>query len=728
MRKITNHLILLLVVATMTFCTDNNEFDTIKERVVTELMKSPVDDEDVIHFLEIMKPDGSFQGINYDDLSRKAGFPHRYHTHHLVSLAKAYQTKASKFYRKADVKQAINKGLKFWVDNDFVGDNWHNNQISTPTNLVNLMLIIGDELPEDLVTKAQPIIGRASIDPNVPRPSGFYGARPSGDRVVVAGIEAKNLLFMGEKEKFDEVIKVIAGEVKFSTGERGMQHDYSFHHRTDRVNNTVSYGYSKYANVFGEWSSYVAGTKYAFSVESINRLVDYYLDGIYKQLVYGIYSDISVKNRSISHRQSSFEPRGTLEIERLLQSTEYRKMELEEIIQLRKGKTKPSKSFAKFFWQTEHYVHQRSNYYTTVRMFSSRNRNMEVPYNGPGKLTHHRADGTNYLQKTGNEYFNIWAVYDWQKVSGTTVLQKPEMPSPKEIQKDGLTDFVGAVCDDMYGAVAFDFISPHDKVGAKKSWFFFDDEYVCLGSGINSKSKFPVATTIDQVLLRGDVSIKKNNKIEKFENGNRELEGVNWIFHGGVGYILPGSSSIMLSNQKQDGRWSDITDQKNISDELVSEDVFLLWFNHGCHPQNASYEYIVVPDVSEKELNKTSADNRNIEILSNTPELQAVTHKGLGISQFAFYKAGVIEMERGKKVKTDGPGMLMMKEKNGKVSDITVSDPSRKLKRVSVTIPGKYNVKGENFVAVANESSASTKVTVELPQGVYLGKSVNIVL
>ena len=232
----------------------------------------------------------------------------------------------------------------------------------------------------------------------------------------------------------------------------------------------------------------------------------------------------------------------------------------------------------------------------------------------------------------------------------------------------------------------------------------------------------------DEGLETETAEIERLAKIEKLENGNRELEGVNWIFHGGVGYILPGSSSIMLSNQKQDGRWSDITDQKNISDELVSEDVFLLWFNHGCHPQNASYEYIVVPDVSEKELNKTSADNRNIEILSNTPELQAVTHKGLGISQFAFYKAGVIEMEPGKKVKTDGPGMLMMKEKNGKVSDITVSDPSRKLKRVSVTIPGKYNVKGENFVAVANESSASTKVTVELPQGVYLGKSVNIVL
>jgi chondroitin AC lyase len=32
---------------------------------------------------------GSFQGINYDDLSRTAGFPHRFHTENLVYMAKA---------------------------------------------------------------------------------------------------------------------------------------------------------------------------------------------------------------------------------------------------------------------------------------------------------------------------------------------------------------------------------------------------------------------------------------------------------------------------------------------------------------------------------------------------------------------------------------------------------------------------------------------------------------
>ena len=69
------------------------------------------------------------------------------------------------------------------------------------------MLIIGNDLPDELVKKAQPIIGRANI--NAP------GARPSGDRINIAGIEAKNLLFLGNIEKFDEIIRVIENEIKY---------------------------------------------------------------------------------------------------------------------------------------------------------------------------------------------------------------------------------------------------------------------------------------------------------------------------------------------------------------------------------------------------------------------------------------------------------------------------------------------------------------------------------
>ena len=263
-------LILILALSVSTRYAKPDDFEIVKERVVTEVMKSSIDDGRVETIMSKMNEDGSFQGINYTDLSRTAGFPQRHHTSDLVYLARAYKNKTSEYRKNKKLKEIITRGFKYWVDNDFFGDNWHNNQISTPTNLVNLMLIVGNELPKDLVDKGQPIIGRANMNAS--------GARPSGDRIVIASILAKNLLFIGDKKGFEEIIELIEGEVKFSTGTRGMQHDYSFHHRLDRVNNTTSYGYGKYANAFGEWSYYVANTKYAFSVEKINQLVYNYLD------------------------------------------------------------------------------------------------------------------------------------------------------------------------------------------------------------------------------------------------------------------------------------------------------------------------------------------------------------------------------------------------------------------------------------------------------------------
>jgi chondroitin AC lyase len=725
-------IISLLTIALFAISTHTkaDDFELIKGRVVDQLNRSGVNDESIAGIIDIMNEDGSFQGINYDDLSREAGFPHGRHTSNLYSLARAYHTESSAYYKKENIKNLIIRGLKFWVKHDFVGDNWHDNQITTPSNLVNLMLMIGDELPADLVRQAQPMIRRATM---VEVPGVFYGARPGGDRIAIAATVAKNALFLNDRETFDEVIQIIAGEIRFNTGKRGMQHDYSFHHREDRVNNTISYGYGKYANTFGEWSSYVANTKYQFPADRINQLVDYYLDGIYKHMVYGVYTDVAAHNRSIAGQRTST-PGGTLEIERLLQSTDYRSDELKNILKLRKGEKANINSFAKFFWQTEHFALQRPHFYTSVRMHSTRNATYEVPYNGPGTTTHHRADGANYLSMDAHEYDGIWPVYDWQKVSGATIMQKPQNHVEKSyggkmpVQMKGLTDYVGGVDDGLYGAVAYDFKSPHDLLEARKSWFFFDNEYVCLGSGINSSPDLPAYTTINQAHLRGDVTVSQQGQTKVIPRSKSDLKNVKWVHHDRVGYIFPEPATVNLSNSAQQGRWSDISATKSASRELVTQDVFLLGIDHGNRPKNASYQYIVVPGVTPEELASTSASNRNIKVLSNTPDLQGVIHNGLGICQLAFYKAGEVEISDGHKVKMGSQGMAMLKMNGNRIQELSVSDPSRKLTKVTVTVPGIYNKRGENFITLPNNTENSTLITIDLPADDYAGSSRTIKL
>jgi len=451
-------LILILFGILNTGFTAPTDFEIIKKRVVETLMKPAVDDAEIGKLGSTLREDGTWPDINYVDISRE-GFENRYHLVRLVDMARGLKTKSSKYYKDKNLKGAIETALKHWVDKDYICDNWHPNQIGTTGNLVALMLIMGDELPEDLIEKAQPIIGRAHLKAS--------GARPSGDRIKIAGILAKNLLFKGEKEKFAEVLKVIEGEIKYVDwiGEkfgygffkvesglgtqkyegRGIQFDHSFHHRVDGVNNTLSYG-TGYADAFIEWANYVNGTRYAFSSEKINQLIDYYLDGICKHLIFGKYPDPGAKNRSIS-REGTLNAFGSSSAVNLLKTSNYRKEELEEIVNIRDNNAKTKLSFATFFWNTEHFTFQRPDWFTSVRMYSTRNYNMEVPYNSEGLKNHHRGDGINHTSRTGDEYYDIAPVFDYQKIPGTTIMQKPELPAPGEIQKLGLTDFVGAVTD-----------------------------------------------------------------------------------------------------------------------------------------------------------------------------------------------------------------------------------------------------------------------------------------
>jgi chondroitin AC lyase len=356
-------------------------------------------------------------------------------------------------------------------------------------------------------------------------------------------------------------------------------------------------------------------------------------------------------------------------------------------------------------------------------MHSTRNDNMEVPYNGEGLMNHHRGDGTNYISRTGDEYTNIAPVYDWQKIPGTTILQKPELPSENEIQKKGLTDFVGAVTDGKYGAVVYDFKSPHDPLSAKKAWFFFDDEYVCLGAEINSRAKLPVATTINQCLLNGDVVVMNGDKKSTVGKGERSLDAVKWILHDGIGYVFPEAQRVILSNQAQTGSWFKINRQSDSPKDEVSKDVFKLWIDHGQQPSNASYQYIVVPSTSETEMDKAG---QQVKILANTPEIQAVSHSGLNICQIVFYTSGELKVSDNLTIGMDSPGTVMVKTEGDAVKQISVADPSRKLGKIHLSVSGKFERNGENFKSVWNKEKGVSEIAIDLPQTVYAGQSVTI--
>ena len=355
---------------------------------------------------------------------------------------------------------------------------------------------------------------------------------------------------------------------------------------------------------------------------------------------------------------------------------------------------------------------------------------MEQPYNSEGFYNHHRGDGTNHISVTADEYKDIATVMDYQKIPGTTVMQKTTMPEDSEVrlQKLGIRDFVGAATDGKYGAVGFDFQSPHDPLIARKSWFFFDNEYVCLGAGISCKSDdLPVVTTLNQCLLRSDVTVSADGQFKTLEKGERVLENLDWIHQDNVGYLFPKPTAVSIKNGEEKGSWWRINRQTDSPKNEITLDVFSAWIDHGKRASEQTYEYIVIPATSLSKIKENDALEK-IEILKNTPEIQAVKHEDARMFQAVFYKAGEVQVLDNLLVKSESPGIVLMQAVGQDGVKVTVADPNRELGKMVRALSVQISGSGKNFKTFWNENEGLTYLVVDLPQGHFAGSSVTIEL
>lgn len=699
------------------------DLEIVRERFIEGLLEPEVDEGEIRELLKTARDDGTWPGINYQDTSRTA-FEHGRHLSNMVDLARAYRKEESSFYQDEEVGRTVTAALDFWLEHDFICENWWWNQIGTPERIGNVLLIMDDELTAEQTSGAHPIVGRATLD--------AWGARPGGDLIKIAGIMGKHGLFIRDEEVFNEAMEAIAGEIEYAVERgdtsdvRGLQTDWSFHHRHDRVTSTITYGHG-YVAAFADWADKVRGTAFAFPDESIALIVNFYLDGICNTMAFCTYPDPGELNRGIT-RRGALDAHSPELPEKLLRVTSYREDELEAVAQIRRGERSPNLTNSRFFWHTEYYSHQRPDYFTSVRMFSSRNHSMEEPYNSEGLKNHHLGDGFHFLTRNGKEYVDIFPVWDWQKVPGTTVVQKPSLPDPEEIQQRGLTDFVGGVTDGVYGAAAFDFKSPLDPLSARKSWFFFDDEVVALGAAIRSDSDYPVATTLNQSLLSGEIIAADADGPSVLARGEHDPEDILWVHHDKTAYVFSDPMPVRIENRPRDGRWAEITGQSwAASAERVRKDVFTLWLDHGTAPRDARYAYIVVPSVDASDV-EPYRSRSPVNILANTAQLQAVEHRGLGLAAVVFYEPGEVRLTDDLVISSEDAGLLMMKTSGEEVREITVSDPSRRLDFIRLQISVRLETEDDRWEAAWNEASGRSNVRIDLPGGEYAGRSVSVSL
>ena len=692
----------------------NPDMEIIRQRIIVELIESKVDDEIVNKLVNSIKDDGSWPGINYVDVSR-IGYEQVRHVSNLYVLAVGYKKPESSFYGNADVLKVIKSAVDFWTKNDFIADNWHTNEIGNPMSLTRILLLMDCALTEKQTADLTRLAQRANLD--------AWGARPGGDLIKIAGIMAEMAICKNDEAELKKALEAMSAQVKITSG-LGIKSDLGFHHRTDRVTSILAYGTS-YATTFADWAVRLAGTQFSFPQEPLKLIIDYYLDGICKSMVHAWYKAPGIINRGMS-RKGTLNATGPELPKKILLVSDHRRQELENIVKIRTGEQKPNLAYNKFFWHSEYAIHQRPGYYTTVRMFSDRNHTMEAPHNEESLKMHHYADGANFISVTGKEYFDIFPVWDWQKIPGATIVQKPVLPHWNQIVKKGKTDFVGAVSDEFYGASAFDFDSPHDPLTAKKAWFFFDNEYICLGAGINSSADFPVVTTLNQCLLNGEVLIKSGNEKKTLSKGDHQLKNISWAMHNEVAYIFPTPTSVSLNNRAYSGNWQNIVNRtRSLSADEETKELFSLWIDHGLKPENASYEYIVAPGAAISDFNPEKVSAK-LKVLSNTSELQAVQNQELNITQIVFYKPGKMMISDGVTLTAYSPCIVLIKSSEQKIEQITVADPTRKLRSIQLGITSEFAAHTANWKTKWNKKEKTSDIFINLPTGADAGKSIII--
>ena len=622
------------------------------------------EDISISKLLSTIQTDGSWSDINYSRTDITIWLPIN-HLTRLREMALAY-TDNGNFHNNMDLYNAIIKGLAYWYAKDPRSKNWWFNEISTPQHLGELLIVMrygGQQVPAEL---------EASLIERMKR--GDLYKQTGANKLDVAIHYLYRALLTSNKGLMDSAVEEAFQPISF-TNQEGLQYDYSFMQHGKQLQ------ISSYGAVFlgGEYkvASFLAGTPYALSGEKLKMLSNYYINSYLKALRGG-YSDFNIEGRGIS-RVNALNKRN--EKERLAQAASAdpaNSNEWNAAMARTSGEQPPSfmiKPSHTFFYCADYTLHTRPNYSFNVRMVSTRTKRTESG-NGENLIGKFLPDGATDIQARGDEYYNIMPVWEWDKIPGTTARDfQDDQPTTSRWGEDGSTSFVGGVSDSIYGASVY--TMDYNGVTAKKSWFFFDNEVVCLGAGINCLAPENVTTTINQCWLKGDVEVE-GKKIKK--NDIASYQNPKWVLHDGVGYYFPANGNIHLSTQEQTGNWYHINN--STPEKTVSGNVFKLWFDHGTNPINAQYAYIIVPDAKG---NSLEAVNGSIKIISNTDALQAVQNKTLDITEAIIHKPCSLSIE-GYTIKSNKPCALMVRDSKNGIKKIYIADPTQLESKGKITI------------------------------------------
>lgn len=615
---------------------------------------------DAIGYYKSLTPEGNWKDLDYAKDSPSAWSP-CWHLYRIMLLCREWNKTNNPQYLAA-----IHRAVAFYIKNDFKCSNWWQNQINIPYAYSSIMLMLGNEanttetayLDNVMVTREQ------------------QQKTPTGqNKIWQKDIEARIALLHHDQAAFTAAINTMQSVINISTAE-GIQPDNSFHQHGAMLQ-FGNYGLH-FINSLLFWIKLTANTPFAFDKNKQQIIFNYCSNGL-RWTVFKGAMDITAVGRQIRPYFAGKRGDNLYDDFNLIKSFDNNPCNY--FLDGLNPASNCTMAGNKSFWRSDYMVQMQSGQYMmSVKTNGPFVKKIES-INGENLKGTYLNDGVSLIQRNGNEYKNIQAIWRWNMLPGITTDTTLNVTDPKVLASKNESTFVGQVSDGTIGASAM----YYNRLGVSgyKSYFFVNDMLVALGAGITSPKKENVVTTVNQRFY--------NSKTGK------QLKGEGWVWHDGIGYFFPDRSTelkTVIAHRKAD--WGSVDKP---STGIQSADSVITWYIG--HNHSDKYSYMIKPGFGVVASRKL-APHLPVKILANTANIQAVQAGTVIIA--VFYKPGTLYITENRRLETDQACMLIYKS-GPKGYEVWAADPTRKLQELNLLINKKA-------------------VPVHLPQGDMLGSSV----
>lgn len=532
-------------------------------------LKVPMSDTELSSLASSQLDDGSWPDIDYKD-DGKGFWEPSLHAFRITRLAINYCQKGS-----AEALDCALKAIDYWFSAPLQYTNWWHREIGIPRLLGPAFLMLKDRMGPEQLEKAIGIMSFASI-------------RNSGqNKVWLAGNVLLKALLTDDESMAVQARNAILSELRFAgKGEEGLQNDFSFHQHGPQMQ-LGNYGLS-FAVTMSQWARAFEGTGLDFTPEQSDILSSFIRNGLCV-LVWNYFFDPNACGRHVFPNAQSGKA--------LCVHYAAHNIGLDDMIG----------PMAIYFPCSDFGVYRGKGWYASIRMQSCRTVGFENT-NGENMKGYFSSDGALLVRFDGDEYNDIWPVWDWHHVPGVTSWDDG-MPiwgdrngnGAKAVKPYNNSSKVSGLVKDGYMIAAMDY--ERDTLTCRKAWFFFDKGIVCLGAGITKPGAARVTTTIEQNWFRG-----------------RMRKGEKWASNGSACYFLLSDVDYKAGVLDHEGQWNWMS--PDLPDSLVSGRIFEMVIEHGSNPIDASYAYAVIPG---KTVCRARRCIKSIKILENSSHRQCIS-------------------------------------------------------------------------------------------------------